>query len=57
MNLFYATKIKEEIDKLLKIGFIYLIDLTKWSFLIVIVPKKNRKLWICIDYKKNLMKS
>lgn len=48
----YTSKLKEEIDKLLKIGFTYLIDQIEWLSLIFIVPKHNRKLWICIDYIK-----
>lgn len=48
----YDAKVKEEIDKLLKVGFIYLVDKATWLSLIVIVPKKNKKLWVCVDYRK-----
>lgn len=45
-------KVKEEIDKLLKIKFIYLVDKATWLSPIVIVLKKNKKLQVCVDYKK-----
>jgi hypothetical protein len=40
------------LDKLLDIGFIYPIEITQWLFPLVIVPKKNGKLRICVDYHK-----
>ena len=52
MNCNYAAKIKEEIDKDLEAGFIYPVDKTEWLSLIVIVPKKNGKLRVCVDYRK-----
>ena len=39
-----ASKIKEEINKLLEAEFIYKIEHTEWVSPIVIVPKKNGKL-------------
>ncbi|MCO5610817.1 hypothetical protein L7F22_065058 [Adiantum nelumboides] len=53
MNPNYAKKVKEEIDNLLKTGFI--IEVARsggWLFPIVVVPKKNGKLRVCVDYKK-----
>ena len=52
MNPNYAKKVKEEIDKLLQVGFIYPIDNITWLSPIVIVPKKNRSLRFCVDYHK-----
>lgn len=52
MNPNYAAKVKEEIDKLLKVGFIYLVDRVKWLSPIVIVPKENGKLRTCVNYQK-----
>jgi hypothetical protein len=52
MNPKYAAKVKEEIDKLLKVGFIYPVKETEWLSPIVIVPKKNGKLRVCVDYRK-----
>ena len=43
---------KHEIDKLLKAGFIYPVDRAEWLSPIVIVPKKNGKLRVCVDYRK-----
>ena len=44
MNPNYAARIKEEIDKLLTIGFIRLVKQATWLSLIVIVRKKNGKI-------------
>ena len=52
MNPNYAAKVKEEIDKYLEAGFIYPVDKTEWLSPIVIVPKKNGKLRVCVDYRK-----
>ncbi len=35
MNLYYALKVKEDLDKLLDIGFIYPIETTQWLFPLV----------------------
>ena len=48
----FANKIKEEINKLLAIDFIYEIGHTEWVSPIVVVPKKNGKLRVCINLKK-----
>ena len=40
----FAKKIKEDIDKLLEVDFIYEIKHTDWVSPIVVVPKKNGKL-------------
>ena len=52
MNPNYAAKVKEEIDKYLEAGFIYHVDKMEWSSAIVIVPKKNGKLRVCVYYRK-----
>jgi hypothetical protein len=44
--------VKEEIEKLLEIGFIYPIPYSEWISPIVIVPKKNGKIRICQDFRK-----
>ncbi len=46
----YALKVRKDLDKLLDIGFIYPIETTQWLSPITIVPKKNGKLCICVDY-------
>ena len=48
----FAKKIKEEIDKLKEIELIYEIEHTDWVSPIVVVPKKNGKLQVCVNLKK-----
>ena len=45
----FGKKIKEEIDKLLAAEFIYEIEHTEWVSPIVVVPKKNGKLRVCVN--------
>ena len=52
MNPNYAKKVKEEIDALLKAGFIVEVESSDWLFPIVVVPKKNGKLRVCVDFRK-----
>jgi len=48
----YATTIKQDINKLLTTKFIQYVEEATWLSPIIIVPKKNGKLKICIDFKK-----
>ena len=52
MNPNYAVRVKEEIDKLLKAGFIRPVKQATWFSPIVVVPKKNGKICVCVDYRK-----
>jgi len=52
LNPNYATIVKHDINKLLANRFIQFVKETTWLSLIVVVPKKNGKLRICIDFKK-----
>jgi hypothetical protein len=52
MNPNYATRMKHDFDKLLIVGFIQPIEEAKLSSSIVIMPMKNGKLHICIDFHK-----
>ncbi|KAL2634749.1 hypothetical protein R1flu_006228 [Riccia fluitans] len=52
LNPNYAERVKKELDKLLEARFIYLVETPAWLSPIVVVPKKNGKLRICIDYRK-----
>lgn len=52
MNPIYGKKVKEEIDALLKAGFIVEVESSDWLFPFVALPKKNRKLNICVNFKK-----
>jgi hypothetical protein len=48
----YVRSIKQDINKLLATTFIRYVEEATWLSPIVIVPKKNGKLKICIDFKK-----
>jgi len=52
LNLNYVIVVKQDIDKLIAPKFIQLVEEATWLSPIVIVPKKNGKLKICIDCKK-----
>ncbi len=51
LNPNYATIVKQDINKLLAYGFIKSIDEATWLSPIVVVPKKNGKLIICINFR------
>ncbi len=44
MNPNYALKVKEDLNRLLDVEFIYLVETTQWLSPLVIIPKKNGKL-------------
>jgi hypothetical protein len=52
LNPNYATSFKQDINKLLATGFIEYVEGTTWLSPIVVVPKKNGKLKIYINFKK-----
>ena len=52
MNPNYASIVKQDIDKLLAAGFVEPVDNATWLSPIVVVPKKNGKLRICVDFRK-----
>lgn len=52
MNPNYANIVKQDIDKLLEASFIAPVEEASWLSPIVIVPKKNGKLRICVDFRK-----
>jgi len=52
LNPNYATTVKQDIDKLLATRFIESVKEATWLSPIVVVPKKNGKLRICIDFRK-----
>ena len=45
-------KIKEEINRLKEARFIYESEHTEWVSQLVVVPKKNGKLRVCVNLKK-----
>ncbi len=48
----YATTIKQDINKLLAARIIQSVEEATWLSPIVVVPKKNGKLKMCIDFRK-----
>ena len=52
MNLALKDIVKEELQKLLNVNFIYLISDNKWVSPLVEVPEKNGKWQICVDYRE-----
>ena len=52
LNPKYSLMVKEELDKLLEVGFIYPVPYSEWVSPIVMVPKKNGKVRICQDFRK-----
>jgi hypothetical protein len=51
MNPNLKEIVKEELQKLLNVGFIYPISDNKWVSPLVIVPKNNGKWRVCVDYR------
>jgi len=51
LNPNYATIVKQNIYKLLTTGFIQFVEEATWLSPIIVVPKKNGKLWIYIYFK------
>ena len=52
LNPNYALKVKEEINKLLKVRFIRPVKKATWINSIVVVPNENGKIRVCVDYRK-----
>jgi hypothetical protein len=52
MNPNYVDVVKQDLDKLLNTYFIILVEEATRLSPIVVVPQKNGKLHICIDFKR-----
>ena len=50
MNPMLQDIVREELQKLLKVNFIYPISDSQWVSPLAIIPKKNGKWRICVDY-------
>ena len=51
MKFEIILKIKEEVEKQLKAGFLIVIAYSNWAANIVLVPKKNGKVRMCVNYR------
>ena len=52
MNLVLKDIVKDELQKLLNVNFIYPISHNKWVSPLLIIPKKNGKWRVCVDFKE-----
>ena len=52
MNPRLQLLVKTELERLLKAGFIWPVEITDWVSPMVLVMKKNGKLRVCADYQK-----
>eukprot|EP00253_Pinus_taeda_P013007 PITA_13007 len=52
LNPHLKEVVKAELQKLLDVNFIYPISDSKWVSPLVVVPKKNAKWRICVDYRE-----
>lgn len=52
MSIALKDIVKEELQKLLVVGFIYLISYGEWILPLIIVSKKNGKWRLRVDYKE-----
>ena len=46
-----TLKMKEEVERLFKVGFIIIVKYIEWLSNIVSMIKKNRMLHVCVDFK------
>jgi hypothetical protein len=52
MNPTLKDIVKEELQKLLNVNFIYPISDSRWVSPLVVVPRKNGKWKICVNYRE-----
>jgi hypothetical protein len=52
MNPNYAKAVKDDLERLLTAGFIMPVDQATWLSPILVVPKKNGKLRICVEFRR-----
>ena len=44
-------QVKEEIKKQLSVGFLSVVEYPKWLSNVVLVPKKDEKVRVCVDFR------
>ena len=53
MNPTLKDIVKEELQKLLNVGFIYPISNSKWVYPLLVVPNKVARRWhICVEFRE-----
>ena len=51
MRIKWLLKIKEEVTKQLKVGFIKLVHQAEWITNVMPIPKKDGKVRMCVDFR------
>ena len=51
MKLEWTLKIKEEVEKQYNAGFLRVVNYLEWLANMVLVPKKDRKVKMCVDFR------
>ena len=46
----WTFKIKEEVEKQYNVGFLRVVNYLEWLANMVLVPKKDRKVRMCVDF-------
>ena len=47
----WSLQVKEEIQKQLSVGFLSMVDHPEWLAKVVLVPKKDGKVRVCVDFR------
>jgi hypothetical protein len=55
MNQNYAIIVKQDLDKLLNVGFIASMEGASWLSTIIVVPKKNDKFRIFMNFRQKMI--
>ena len=51
MKLEWTLKIKEEVEKQYNVGFLRVVNYPEWLANVVLVPKKDGKIRMCVDFR------
>ena len=47
----WSLQVKEEIQKQLSVGFLSVVEYPEWLVNVVLVPKKDGKVKVCVDFR------